>query len=94
VVCLALRGAREEGAAHRTVVHTTDREAELDLFGLGTPPEQPTVWVERPDDPRLRPDDAHESVVLTSTVPSQAHHDWTAAGAAEAFADRMTAAGC
>jgi phytoene desaturase len=92
VVCLALRGAREEGAAHRTVVHTTDREAELDLFGLGTPPEQPTVWVERPDDPRLRPDDAHESVVLTSTVPSQAHHDWTAGGAAEEFADRMTAA--
>ncbi|WP_371550141.1 NAD(P)/FAD-dependent oxidoreductase [Streptomyces sp. NBC_00554] len=92
VVCLALRGAREAGAAHRTVVHTADREAELDLFGLGTPPERPTVWVERPDDPRLRPDDAHESVVLTATVPSQAHHDWTAAGAADAFADRMVAA--
>lgn len=91
VVCLALRGAREAGAAHRTVVHTTDRDAELDLFGLGAPPERPTVWVERPDDPRLRPDDAHESVVLTSTVPSQAHHDWTAAGAADAFADRMAA---
>ncbi|MFI6337443.1 phytoene desaturase family protein [Streptomyces sp. NPDC050535] len=92
VVCLALRGAREAGAAHRTVVHTTDREREFDLFGLGTPPELPTVWVERPDDPRLRPDDAHESVVLTSTVPSGAHHDWTAAGAADAFADRMVTA--
>ncbi|MFD4527801.1 phytoene desaturase family protein [Streptomyces sp. NPDC058470] len=91
VVCLALRGARQDGTAHRTVVHTTDREEELDLFGPGTPPERPTVWVDRPNDPRLRPDDAHESVVLTSTVPSQAHHDWTAAGAADAFADRMTA---
>ncbi|MFJ2826183.1 phytoene desaturase family protein [Streptomyces sp. NPDC087263] len=92
VVCLALRGARQDGTAHRTVVHTTDREAELDLFGPGTPPERPTVWVDRPNDPRLRPDDAHESVVLTSTVPSHAHHDWAAAGVAEAFADRMAAA--
>ncbi|WP_151479179.1 phytoene desaturase family protein [Streptomyces albicerus] len=92
VVCLALRGPREPGAAHRTVVHTTDRAGELDLFGLGTPPERPTVWLHRPDDPQLRPDDGHESVVLTATVPSLAHHDWAAAGAADSFADRMVAA--
>ncbi|MFI1444521.1 phytoene desaturase family protein [Streptomyces fructofermentans] len=91
VVCLALRGPRETGAAHRTVVHTTDREDELALFGTGGPPARPTVWVERPDDPLLRPD-GHESVVLTATVPSLAHHDWSAAGAADAFADRMVAA--
>ncbi|MFJ8331158.1 phytoene desaturase family protein [Streptomyces sp. NPDC094437] len=92
VVCLALRGAREAGAVHRTVVHTPDREAELALFGPGEPPERPTVRIDRPDDPALRPDDAHESVVLTATVPSQAHHDWTASGAADAFADRMVTA--
>ncbi len=94
VVCLALRGAREAGAAHRTVVHTTDRQAELDAFGLGEPPARPTVRIDRPDDPALRPDDTHESMVLTATVPSQTLYDWTVAGAADAFADSMvTAAG-
>ncbi|MDN3020828.1 NAD(P)/FAD-dependent oxidoreductase [Streptomyces sp. S.PB5] len=92
VVCLALRGAREAGAAHRTVVHTPDREAELGAFGLGEPPADPTVRIDRPDDPALRPDEGHESVVLTATVPSQTRYDWTAAGAADAFADRMVAA--
>ncbi|MBT2422904.1 NAD(P)/FAD-dependent oxidoreductase [Streptomyces sp. ISL-22] len=92
VVCLALRGAREADAAHRTVVHTGDRQAELDAFGPGEPPADPTVRIDRPDDPALRPDDAHESVVLTATVPSQTRYDWTAAGAADAFADRMVAA--
>ncbi|MEV7137689.1 phytoene desaturase family protein [Streptomyces tauricus] len=93
VVCLALRGPREAGAVHRTVVHTADRAEELDhTFGAGAAAPRPTVWVDRPDDPRLRPDDAHESVVLTATVPSLARHDWAAAGAADAFADRMVAA--
>ncbi|MFD9445044.1 phytoene desaturase family protein [Streptomyces sp. NPDC060006] len=93
VVCLALRGPREAGAVHRTVVHTTDRAGELGhTFGTGVVPPRPTVWVDRPDDPLLRPDDAHESVVLTATVPSLARYDWAAAGAADAFADRMVAA--
>ncbi|WP_369168719.1 phytoene desaturase family protein [Streptomyces sp. R28] len=92
VVCLALRGAREAGTAHRTVVHASDRQAELDAFGLGEPPTHPTVRIDRPDDPALRPDDGHESVVLTSTVPSQTLYDWTAAGPADAFADRMVTA--
>ncbi|MFI5552078.1 phytoene desaturase family protein [Streptomyces sp. NPDC051738] len=91
VVCLALRGAREVGAAHRTVVHSPDRQAESDALEVGEPPAQPTVRIDRPDDPALRPDDAHESLVLTATVPSQALYDWTAAGAADAFADRMVA---
>ncbi len=92
VVCLALRGPREAGTAHRTVVHAPDRQAELDAFGLGEPPAHPTVRIDRPDDPALRPDDGHESVVLTATVPSQTRYDWTAAGAADAFADRMVTA--
>lgn len=92
VVCLALRGARAADATHRTVVHSTAPQAELDLFARGMPPEDPTVRIHRPDDPALRPDDAHESVVLTATVPSRTRYDWTAAGAADAFADRMVAA--
>ncbi|MFJ7067150.1 phytoene desaturase family protein [Streptomyces sp. NPDC101115] len=68
-VCLALRGARESGAVHRTVVHASG-----DL---------PTVTVLRPDDPELRPDDAHESVTVTATVRTVGGRDWNA------FAGRM-----
>ncbi|MDH6227382.1 NAD(P)/FAD-dependent oxidoreductase [Streptomyces sp. MJP52] len=75
-VLLALRGAREADAVHRTVVHSPDRDAELDFlagaFGPsgGTAPVTPTVTVLRPDDPALRPDGDHESAVLTAPVPA------------------------
>ncbi|MFJ3902026.1 phytoene desaturase family protein [Streptomyces sp. NPDC090025] len=61
-LCLALRGARESGAVHRTVAHAAD--------GL------PMVTVLRPDDPELRPDAAHESVTVTATT--EILPDWTA----------------
>ncbi|MFI1163841.1 phytoene desaturase family protein [Streptomyces sp. NPDC020801] len=70
-VLLALRGGRPEDAAHRTVVHTGDRGAELDaLFGPAAPglPGHPTVTVLRPGDPALVPDPEHEAVTLTATV--------------------------
>ena len=91
VVCLALRGAREPDAVHRTVVYGPDPEGELDLFVHGETPD-PTVRIDRPDDPALRPDADHESVVLTATVSSGMGYDWATAGVVEAFADRMVAA--
>ncbi|MED7820447.1 phytoene desaturase family protein [Streptomyces chiangmaiensis] len=71
-VLLALRGGRPEGAVHRTVVHTPDREGELEgIFGEPTGhPADPTVTVLSPDDPTLVPDTGHEAVTLTVTVPS------------------------
>ncbi|PZG89561.1 phytoene dehydrogenase [Streptomyces sp. NTH33] len=87
-VLLALRGGRPEGTAHRTVVHTEDREAELDAL-FGTDPElpaRPTVTVSRPDDPALVPDPGHEAVTLTATVPA------SASAGLRAQADRMIAA--
>ncbi|MEV0599312.1 NAD(P)/FAD-dependent oxidoreductase [Streptomyces sp. NPDC050315] len=96
-VLLALRGAREAGAAHRTVVHAADREAELTgVFGGGGLPQAPTVTVLRPDDPAQRPDEDHEAVTLTVTVPAHTEGgaggvDWAADGVAEAFADRVVA---
>lgn len=86
-VLLALRGGRPEGAAHRTVVHAPDREAELEaLFGSapGTAA-RPTVTVLRPDDPALVPDSGHEAVTLTSTVPAGGGTD------AEDHAERLVA---
>jgi phytoene dehydrogenase-like protein len=61
-VCLALRGGREAGAAHRTVVHASG--------------DRPTVTVLRADDPALRPDGEHESVTVTSTVGLNPEDDW------------------
>ncbi|MGW3230577.1 phytoene desaturase family protein [Kitasatospora sp. NPDC001095] len=91
-VLLALRGPRPEGTAHRTVVHAADPAAEANALTLSVPPcERPTVQVLRPDDPALRPDDDHESVVLTATVPAQGEFDWTAPGVADRYADHLLA---
>ncbi|MCX5225687.1 NAD(P)/FAD-dependent oxidoreductase [Streptomyces sp. NPDC006553] len=60
-VCLALRGPREAGAVHRTVVHAAG--------------ERPTVTVLRADDPALRPDADHESVTVTATVRTSPERD-------------------
>lgn len=87
---LALRGGRPEGTPHRTVVHTQDRERELEsLFGEpGALPAQPTVTVLRPDDPALVPDAGHEAVTVTAVVPVGA------ADTPEACAEKLiTAAG-
>ncbi|MFD9436818.1 phytoene desaturase family protein [Streptomyces sp. NPDC060002] len=73
-VLLALRGARPEGTAHRTVVHTVDRDGELEsLFGTApSVPARPTVTVLRPGDPALVPDGDHEAVTLGAVVPAGA----------------------
>ncbi|MFI5469722.1 phytoene desaturase family protein [Streptomyces cacaoi] len=73
-VLLALRGARPEGTAHRTVVHSVDRDGELEsLFGTApSVPARPTVTVLRPDDPALVPDGDHEAVTLGAVVPAGA----------------------
>ncbi|MFI8171092.1 phytoene desaturase family protein [Streptomyces sp. NPDC085931] len=85
-VLLALRGARPEGTAHRTVVHAPDREAELAaLSGTAAPDAQPTVTVLRPGDPRSAPE-GHEAVSLTTVVPARPD------GPHDALAERMIAA--
>ncbi|MFF2132276.1 phytoene desaturase family protein [Streptomyces olivochromogenes] len=90
-VLLALRGAREVGAAHRTIVHTPDRSAELDsLHSVPDDRIRPTVTVLRPDDPALWPDRDHESVVVSAAAPAEG--DWTLDDTAERFAARMLSA--
>ncbi|MFF7354821.1 phytoene desaturase family protein [Streptomyces filipinensis] len=88
-VLLALRGGREPGAAHRTVVHPPDPEAELDFLvsAGGDEPPRPTVTVLRPDDPALAPDDAHESVVLSAVVPAGA--GWDREGTVRRYTDHL-----
>ncbi|MEU1114945.1 MULTISPECIES: NAD(P)/FAD-dependent oxidoreductase [unclassified Streptomyces] len=71
-VLLALSGARPEGTPHRTVLHSADRQDELDrVFGERPGlPGSPTLAVLRPGDPDATPDAAHEAVTLTATVPA------------------------
>ncbi|MFJ1811088.1 MULTISPECIES: phytoene desaturase family protein [unclassified Streptomyces] len=73
-VLLALSGARPTEAPHRTVVHTQDRDGELEsLFGTApSVPARPTTTVLRPDDPALVPDGGHEAVTLSAVVPAGA----------------------
>jgi len=101
-VFLALRGGRPDGAVHRTVVHTPDREAELtavfgevgDGGGLSALTPRPTVTVLRPDDPATRPGDGHEAVTLSAVVAPHGPVDWADRETAEEAAERLiTAAG-
>lgn len=64
VLCLALRGGREPGAVHRTVVHAAAGH--------------PTVTVLRPGDAALVPDGDHESATVTATVSTAPGQDWAA----------------
>ncbi|MFC1435850.1 phytoene desaturase family protein [Streptacidiphilus sp. N1-3] len=97
-VLLALRGERPAAEPHRTVVHAADRADELDALFSAAPRlcARPTVQVLRPDDSTLAPA-GHEAAVLTVTVPAHTTggtpggFDWTAPGAAEAYADTVLA---
>ncbi|MGW0789386.1 phytoene desaturase family protein [Streptomyces sp. NPDC002911] len=89
LVLLSLRGARESGAAHRTVVHTADPVTEQEAVFGGRTAERPTVTVLRPDDPATRPDAEHEAVTLTATVAPHGPVDWTAPALRERFADAV-----
>ncbi|MGP4004769.1 phytoene desaturase family protein [Streptomyces sp. 8N706] len=96
-VCLALRGARPDGAAHRTVVHSADRGDELGSLFDPEPTLQerlcefPTVTVVRPDDPTLVPDAEHETVTLSAVVPPHGPVDWLDEDAVRRDADRVVA---
>lgn len=80
-IMLALRGrtagANGAGPAHQQVVFPQDPDAEFDaVFGTGphrlTGPrvaEEPTIVVSAPDDPALRPDDAHEAWSVQVIAP-------------------------
>ncbi|MFE7758646.1 phytoene desaturase family protein [Streptomyces sp. NPDC057418] len=89
LVLLSLRGAREAGAAHRTVVHPADGAAEQEAVFGGRTAERPTVTVLRPDDPATRPDEEHEAVTLMATVAPHGPVDWTDAALCERFADTL-----
>jgi phytoene desaturase len=101
VLLLALSG-RTPGLRHHTVLFPADYDAEFDhVFGTGrqagrpAPVPDPAIYISAPDDPALRPDDAHESWFVLVNAPRQDYGDtargvdWEAAGVAEKYADRI-----
>lgn len=91
-VLLALRGARDKDAVHRTVVHSPDGSAEAADVFAGRMAQRPTVTVLRPDDAATRPDGDHEAVTVTATVAPQGPVDWTDGALRERYADVLMAA--
>ncbi|WP_327175269.1 NAD(P)/FAD-dependent oxidoreductase [Streptomyces sp. NBC_01335] len=91
-VMLSLRGGRDAGAPHRTVVHAPDGAAEqAALFG-GRLAEVPTVTVLRPDDPATRPDEDHEAVTLVATVAPHGPVVWNDPALRERYTATVVAA--
>ncbi|MEU6109578.1 NAD(P)/FAD-dependent oxidoreductase [Streptomyces albidoflavus] len=70
LVLFALDGGRPPGTVHRTVVHSRDAKAEAaHVFGGGPGvAADPTLTVDRPDDPELVPGPGHEAVTVRLTV--------------------------
>jgi phytoene desaturase len=72
VLLLAVKG-RTPGLRHNNVLFPADYDAEFDaIFGRGGPPrpvDDPTIYICAPDDPRMRPDDDHESWFVLVNAP-------------------------
>lgn len=73
---LALRG-RTPGLRHHTVLFSDDNDEEFDaVFGTGPyrrrgprPVHDPTIYLNAPDDPLLRPDGDHEAMFVLVNAP-------------------------
>ena len=103
VVMLALRG-RTSGLRAQTVLFAQDYDDEFDsVFATGRhrgrprAVPDPAIHLSVPDDPALRPDDAHESMVVLVNAPRHAPSaardgiDWDTPGFADAYADTVLA---
>jgi phytoene desaturase len=75
VLLLALRG-RTPGLQHHNVWFPEDYDAEFDAIFRGRPVTDPTIYVCAPDDPRMRPDEDHESWFVLVNAPRNGPVDW------------------
>ena len=86
VMLLALRG-RTEGLQHHNVWFPEDYDAEFDAVFGDRPVSDPTIYVCAPDDPRMRPDDDHESWFVLVNAPRHGAVDWDSLR--ESYADHV-----
>lgn len=95
VMLLALRG-RTSGIHHHNVWFPADYDGEFDAIFGPTPhaPQDPAIYACVPDDPLMRPDDGSEAWFILVNTPRNGDGrertvDWSAPGAAEAYADHL-----
>lgn len=91
VMLLAVRG-RTPGISHHNVWFPSDYDDEFDAVFGGRPASDPTIYACVPDDPRMRPDDNHESWFVLINAPRHGmgpnEFDWSDAAFAESYADK------
>ncbi|MGY1435451.1 MULTISPECIES: phytoene desaturase family protein [Streptomyces] len=93
---MALRG-RERGTPHHRVFFPRDYDAEFDaLFGShARPVTDPAIYISAPDDPALRPDNAHEAWFVLVNAPRHSPSeaagtvDWEATGLRHSYAEHV-----
>jgi phytoene desaturase len=97
VMLLAVRG-RTAGIHHHNVWFPADYDGEFDAIFGPTPhaPQDPAIYACVPDDPLMRPDDDSEAWFILVNTPRNGDGregtvDWSAPGAAEAYADHLLA---
>lgn len=95
VLLLAVKG-RTPGLRHHNVLFPENYDAEFDaIFGRGGPPraaQAPTIYVCAPDDPRMRPDDDHESWFVLVNAPRHdpvAGVDWNNTDLVATYTERI-----
>ncbi len=91
VLLLAVKG-RTPGISHHNVWFGQDYDAEFDAVFGGQPATEPTIYACVPDDPEMRPDDAHESWFVLINAPTHGdgknQFEWTDEFA-QSYADQM-----
>ncbi len=98
VLMLAVRG-RTPGVAHHNVWFPANYDAEFDaIFSRRAHAvDDPTIYACVPDDPKMRPDDDHESWFILVNAPRHSESpgtgeiNWCEEGKAERYADHIVA---
>jgi phytoene dehydrogenase-like protein len=99
VLLLALRGRSAEPVHHEVLFPQHYDDEFDDVFGArhhpARPARDPAIYICNPQDPAMRPDDAHESWFVLVNAPrhgtGRGAIDWDAPGLAESTADEVLA---
>ncbi len=95
VLLLGLRGGRDPGPrGHHTVLFPADYDDEFDSVFSGRMPQDPTIYVSAPADPRSRRRGARRGSSWSTrraTAAGAKEFDWDAPGATERAADAVLA---
>ncbi len=92
VIMLALKG-QTPGLTSHNVLFPEYYYAEFNSVFAGEPAQDPAIYLSRPDDPSMHPDDDHEALFVLVNAPRHGlgkhEFDWRAPGVAEKYAGHI-----